>query len=63
MEKLTLTGGRFIPPHGGEMAQRVERMEEYLAKLTQDMELWAKALNGIAAESAVVSLSGEEEDA
>ncbi|MBR5123617.1 MAG: hypothetical protein IKU90_00675 [Clostridia bacterium] len=60
MEKLMLTCGRFMPPHGGDTEQRVERLEAYLSKLTQELELVLRELNDAAAEQAVASLSGEE---
>ena len=70
MERLKLVCGRYMPPRVGDTAQRVERMEAYLAKLTQELELLIRDVDGILAEMgtegvdpAVMSHGGEEEQA
>lgn len=57
MEKLKLVCGRFIPPRGGETAERVERLEVYLSKLTQELEQLVREVDRALAEGAV---GGEE---
>ncbi len=55
MEKLTLVCGRFIPPRGGgDTAERVERLEAYLSKLTQELELMVRDIDGILADLAAL---------
>ncbi len=66
MEKLKLVCGRFIPPRGGDTAERVERLEAYLSRLTQELELLVgdldRALADLTAEEepSAVSMVGEE---
>lgn len=61
MEKLKLTCGRFMPSRGGEPAERVERIEAYLTKLTEELEYLLGEMDEILdmSKTAVV-MDGEE---
>lgn len=39
MEKLILTCGRFVPAAGEGEAARIKGMEDYLSRLTEELEL------------------------
>ncbi len=39
MEKLILTCGRFVPATGEGEAARLKGMEDYLSRLTEELEL------------------------
>lgn len=56
MEQLILTCGRFIPVSGGGAEARIKAMEDYLARLSEEMELLVSELG-----RAVESLRTEEE--
>ncbi len=56
MEKLILTCGRFIPVSGGDSEARIKAMEDYLARLSEEMELLVSEIG-----RAVESLRAEEE--
>ena len=44
MEKLILSCGRFVPAVGGDEGARVKGLEEYLVRLTEELELMLSEL-------------------
>ena len=50
MEKLMLSSGRFTPTAGGNAEARISALEDYLARLSEELELLlAEAGRAIAA--------------
>ena len=39
MEKLILSCGRFLPPSAGDSESRVNALEAYLARLSEELEI------------------------
>lgn len=47
MEKLTLSCGRYAPQTGDTVEARVRAMENYLARLSEEMEFLVAQMEGL----------------